>query len=148
MHVRRGDVIDPASCDANSTYYQERRCRNGLHRFTPDEVYFDLIARLRKKLVGASFQVFAIGAAAEFESWRDKGVELVLNGDILEDWKSMAQADVFVTAASSFSFLPALLNTRCVIFQPLCLPALRGWIDTNLTGFDRCLARVVNSKGP
>jgi len=57
----------------------------------------------------------------------DKGQED--HEEVLVAWAHMALADVFVMSQSSFAYVPAILNCRCVIFPGHLFKPLDNWMD-------------------
>lgn len=53
-----------------------------------------------------------------FKVFETQDIKVHLDGDVLVDWAHLARADVLVLSKSAFSNVPALLNPRCVIWQP------------------------------
>lgn len=149
MHIRRGDidVDDPL-------------------RYTPDEWYFAVVEAIRKQLPLADFHVWSYGDESDFAGFKERGVTLHLkrddvgedNGtdhdsDELDAWAHFMSASVFVTAMSSFSWIPALLNQGCVIYGDLAMP-LPDWyrIGISNTTIDEhelklCLMRGLRKVG-
>ncbi|CAK0881517.1 unnamed protein product, partial [Prorocentrum cordatum] len=105
LHVRRGDVSE--------THEKSR--------MTPNAWYLRMIARIRRHWPEAEVHVFSSTegrhSPSEFDEFRAANATVHLDGDTLDDWAHFALAQVFVMAASSFSYAPALLNTNCVVFQ-------------------------------
>ncbi|CAK0859064.1 unnamed protein product [Prorocentrum cordatum] len=71
----------------------------------------------------------------------------------MDAWAHFAQADIVVMSRSSYSHVPAMLNTNCVIYQEYWNAPMEGWIwaedseqgSRNLfdTGaFNTCLRRI------
>ena len=56
--------------------------------------------------------------AEEFEMMRRRGVSVHFDGDPISDWRHLVRADIMVMAKSSFSHVPALLSSNCVIYEP------------------------------
>jgi len=103
MHIRRGDIT------------------LGRHskRYTPDTVYFGVAAAIFKIREDAEIHVFSDSAEPHmFTRYLDLGIQVHLGGDALEAMAHFSTANIFVMAKSSFSFVPALLNPRCVLYQP------------------------------
>jgi len=117
IHVRRGDIT----------------ADNAL-RGTGDEWYYSIMSQLRKLIPDADIHVFSSlegkGNSKAFDGYRKKGATVHLDGDILEPWAHFAMADVLVTAKSSFSHVPAFLNSNCVVYQPYWHRPLDGWVHT------------------
>eukprot|EP00930_Biecheleria_cincta_P024950 TRINITY_DN17809_c0_g1_i1.p1 TRINITY_DN17809_c0_g1~~TRINITY_DN17809_c0_g1_i1.p1 ORF type:complete len:372 (+),score=61.59 TRINITY_DN17809_c0_g1_i1:147-1262(+) len=107
-------------------------------RVTPDIVYYNLISKIRKHLPDAEVHVFAGQKCVfcngnrwepvDFEGYRAQGMTLHLDEDPLVAWAHFARADVMAMSKSSFSFVPALLNPNCVIYQPYWHQPLDEWM--------------------
>jgi hypothetical protein len=121
IHARRGDV-DP---NDNSTVGNRTRG-------TTDEWYFHIIKQLRTLVPDADIHVFSSmedhWEANDFRGYLKRNVTIHLDGDTTEVWAHFAAADVLVTAKSSFSFVPAFLNDKCVVYQPHMHKPLDGWV--------------------
>eukprot|EP00747_Dinoflagellata_sp_TGD_P118477 gnl/TRDRNA2_/TRDRNA2_172823_c0_seq8.p1 gnl/TRDRNA2_/TRDRNA2_172823_c0~~gnl/TRDRNA2_/TRDRNA2_172823_c0_seq8.p1 ORF type:complete len:383 (+),score=24.18 gnl/TRDRNA2_/TRDRNA2_172823_c0_seq8:63-1211(+) len=114
MHIRRGDV--------------KRGDPRQAIRFTPDELYYMLASKILEQLPNADIHVFSQGGNEEFDGYKKRGMKLHLNTDVIEAWRYFANADVMIAAKSSFSFVPALLNTGCVIYQNFWHTPLDEWM--------------------
>ncbi|CAK0846058.1 unnamed protein product [Prorocentrum cordatum] len=126
LHLRRGDVT-PGDDLVNLS-------RSGVQqsRLTPDSWYFGVVEHIRSVLPHAEVHVFSSTEDTydpeEFNGYRRRGMHVHLDGDILDPWATMAQAQVLVMAKSSFSHVPAILNTHCVVYQPYWHKPLANWI--------------------
>jgi len=136
VHVRRGDVRPgtPFSLFTNEHDFQ---------RLSPDDWYFEVVARILKVLPNADVHVFSSTEnkynSSDFDGFRQRNMTVHLDGDILDAWAVMAHANVLVMAKSAFSHVPAYLNTNCILFQPWWHKPLPGWIiarDANGTASD------------
>ncbi|CAE7767727.1 unnamed protein product [Symbiodinium sp. CCMP2592] len=103
MHVRRGDVVGRG---------------NNLRNF-PDVVHFRLVEQIRRDLPQAEVHVFSTTKEAQgpvdFAGYEARGMIVHLDGEEVDDWAHMAQADILVMAPSAFSWVAALLNEKCVL---------------------------------
>jgi len=101
VHLRRGDVTPH---------------RYGT-RYTPDTFYLAMINRIRLLLSNVDLHVFSdYFHDDEEETYEDGlGATLHLQEDITSDWAHFAYADIVILAKSTFSGIPAMLNTKCVI---------------------------------
>jgi len=119
MHVRRGDV----SQHSNSV------------RFTKNEFYYDLADRIRAQIPGAEVHAWSELAGSskpeDFDGFRERNITMHLDTDIVETWAHMAQSQVLVMAKSSFSFISAILNRGCVVYQPWLTRPLRNFTVAN-----------------
>jgi len=102
VHVRRGDVT-----------------QRQVGRYIPDDVVLGKIRRLRS--VADDLQqpldvhVYSEGSADMFGEFEAAGCHLHLSVDPFETFHNLANADILVTAPSSFSRLAALLSAGIVI---------------------------------
>jgi len=118
IHLRRGyDVVQP----------------NESARGTSDEWYFSLIKKTLKLIApSVDIHVFStlekVWKSSDFDSYRALGATVHLDLGPIETWAHFASADVLVMAKSSFSHVPALLNDKCVVYQPYMHKPLDGWV--------------------
>jgi hypothetical protein len=121
IHVRRGDVADAGGMDEAQNW-----------RITSDQWYFSLMKHLKWHWPGADMHVFSSLEGrwqdSDFDSYRQKGATVHLDGDTTEVWAHFSSADVLVMAKSSFSHVPAFVNPNCVIYQPYMHQPLDGWV--------------------
>lgn len=132
-------------------------------RVTPDMVYYNLISKIRKHLPDADIHVFAGQKCVfcgqnrwepvDFEGYKAQGMTVHLDEDPLVAWAHFARADVMAMSKSSFSFVPALLNPNCVIYQPYWHQPLDDWMvisseQAELKDGDlqKCLNRIQGPK--
>lgn len=126
MHVRRGDV-DHAKGPQNPLSY--RSGNQNRERWTPNEWYYEQVERIAGRLRGADVHAWSSLENKEgepqprfdkawFGGFRERGVQMHIDTDEIEAWALMATADVFIMAKSSFSWVPAVLNPSCVLYQP------------------------------
>ena len=98
LHIRRGD--------------------GGNGRHSPTAYYIELLTFLRQQLPTMDVHAFSDETRPhELKVLRHHNVTLHLGGDVTFAWAHMASANIFVMAKSSFSFPPAWLNPRCVVYQ-------------------------------
>ncbi|KAL1527840.1 hypothetical protein AB1Y20_009220 [Prymnesium parvum] len=138
MHVRRGDVT----------------AARHPGRFTSDEFYYQMAAAIRIHLPQADIHVFSstkdqfrrgernhslenaanrvmLHSSSSFDGYRQRGMQVHLDGDPLEASAHLMTANVVVLAKSAFSWAPAAFNPHCVICQPIGVNVLRHWIVAN-----------------
>ena len=81
-------------------------------------------------------------------AYRQLGAEVHLDGQAVEDWAHMAQADVLVVAPSGFSWVAGILNSKCVVgFESYPYAYHPSWIKlnqhfSNLEELRRCLLKL------
>ncbi|CAK0793915.1 unnamed protein product [Prorocentrum cordatum] len=124
VHVRRDDVFSGSSA--------------GMQRFTRDEWYIWLMNIMREKVPHAEFHVFSslgsrgLHTSEDFDVYRNWGAIVHLDTEARETMAYMARADVLVTAKSTFSYVSALLNPNCVLFQRW-KRKMPEWVELPLT---------------
>mmetsp|Transcript_5823 Transcript_5823/g.7941 ORF Transcript_5823/g.7941 Transcript_5823/m.7941 type:complete len:395 (+) Transcript_5823:82-1266(+) len=121
LHVRRDDISSVPGT-------------HGQWRFTQDEWYYKLVAKLRELMTDRmDVHVFSstgpLYSKQYFERFRSRGMILHINTDVFETWSLMARADILVMAQSSFSFIPGLFNQRCVLDMRHFFPPDSPWQD-------------------
>lgn len=124
VHVRRDDVFSGSSA--------------GFQRFTTDKWYIWLMDIMRGKMPHAEFHIFSsLGSrgfhkSEDFDVYRNWGATVHLDTEARETIAYMARADVLVTAKSTFSYVSALLNPNCVLFQRW-KRKMPDWVELPLT---------------
>jgi len=124
IHVRRGDL------------------NRGHFRATPDSYYFNWLERIRQHLPNADVHVWSSTQltvhhgerpwwnSSDFDGYRKRGVHVHLDDpNLLTVWAHLSRAQVFVMAQSAFSYVPAVLNLKCVIFPGFIRRPLDNWLD-------------------
>lgn len=115
------------------------RYGGGVEKDSSFEWCFDAIDYIKESLPNADIHVFSKTSYDEgprmpemaplFDGFVNRSATVHLDDDDLASvWAHMARADVLVTAKSSFSHVPALLSTGCVVHQNN-LPPLEAWMD-------------------
>lgn len=125
----------------------------------PDSYFLDHVKRIRRVLPNADVHLWTStkrvsGVPFERLFWRDSDFDIfrengltvhVDDADIIEIWAHMARAQILITSPSSFSYVAATLNTRCVIYPPFVDWPLPGWVngkdisDSNEEEVIRCI---------
>jgi hypothetical protein len=113
VHVRRGD-IDPC-------IYQTR--------YLPNSHYIKLIDRYLQNVTGpARVTIYSeAGSYEPFYVFHRKGYRVKLDSDLTDCWKHMMAADVLILSRSSFSYVPAVLNSGIVVYTPFWHGHLQDW---------------------
>ena len=130
MHLRRADL------ERSDT------------RATPDGYYYGLADEIKKLLPpeDLDFHVWSspknipafdyhYWKSEDFDGYRQRGMTVHLdekiddNDDMLKAWIHMARADIFIMSQSSFSMVPAYMNTNCVIFPSNIDAPLENWVN-------------------
>ena len=117
VHIRRGDVTREAHPA----------------RFTDDERYIDLLPALAQHHRGARLLLLSEGQPASFDALVHAaqgagfaGVELRLDGDPREAFRTMVEADALVLAKSAFSYAAGVLS-QGVVYADLVRTGVWGW---------------------
>ncbi|CAK9080374.1 Putative asparagine synthetase [glutamine-hydrolyzing] [Durusdinium trenchii] len=92
----------------------------------------------------------------DYDGYRERGMTVHLdeqidnNDDMIKAWTHMARADIFIMSQSSFSMVPAYLNTNCVIYPSNIDAPLENWVDGKdnkrsqyQASLQKCVARAV-----
>jgi hypothetical protein len=130
LHIRRGDVTDKSNMYTPLSYYKQ--VLDVLFFYYPEAVVHGFSSSTDK---------------FEFEELlhhnnNHRKIIMHLDQDPLSDWEHMVQADVFVMAKSTFSHVPALLNSRCVVYQHHWRAPLAEWMTLDRLGTElvNCLS--------
>ncbi|CAE7239878.1 unnamed protein product [Symbiodinium sp. CCMP2592] len=100
MHLRRGDL------------------HIGTNRGMPDEMYHRIMNTVRS-IAGDDVEIHVFSSTeknykpASFKSYRNRGAEVHLDGNEVDDWAHMMQADVLLLSPSSFAWVPGVFNPNC-----------------------------------
>merc|ERR1719195_344570 len=128
IHLRRGDL--PRD-DA---------------RATPNEYYYRIAEEIQAQLPSADFHVWAAlrnipwkyheyWSSEDFDGFRTRGMQVHLDegledGDrVISAWAHLARAHIFISSQSMFSYIPAVLNSRCVIYPGNIDMPLENWVN-------------------
>jgi len=126
IHIRRGDRLPKGSPNI-------ARKVNGQH-YASDALYLNFLRRFLQRTRNAELHVISTtegGFASEnFDIYRNLGIQVHLDGDIIDDWAHMAQADLLLIAPSTYSWVAGLLNEKCVaIYNLFQYPIVLDWIE-------------------
>ena len=123
IHLRRGDRVQ-GSLD-------RARKMNGKY-YASDALYLNFLTRFQR-IQNAEVHVISETkplTSKDFDVYRNLGVHVHLDGDIIDDWAHMAQADLLLIAPSTYSWVAGLLNEKCVaIFNLFPFPIVLDWIE-------------------
>ena len=103
VHIRRGDVAKPGS--------------EVTRRLTSMDANARAIEIIQATWPGIEVRVFSQGPPEDF-SRLPGGCKFYLDVDVFETLRQLLNADVLVTAKSSFSYVAALLSRGTVIYEP------------------------------
>jgi hypothetical protein len=107
VHVRRQDI---------------KPCGKWAHRYLPNSYFLQQIREnwphddSRNKTVKVTIYSTRQNPFEPFDDFSNYTLDL--DGDIVETWKRMMTADIFITSKSGFSLVPALLNANGIIVAP------------------------------
>ena len=107
MHLRRGDVWP-----------------NDTERYTPNNYYVAVAKRIRNVFPKADMHAFTAlerrYRIRDFNDLKNEGINLHFEEKmpLTRAWAHLITADIFVMAKSSSSQVPAVLNSRCVVYHP------------------------------
>jgi hypothetical protein len=116
VHVRRGDV-------SRSTNRQ---------RYVSTEHVFETIRRVSSEVIGNGLRpkitLYSQGSPGDFADITESlPVDLQLDRDPLWTMERLIEAEVLVTAKSSFSYVAALLSEGAIYYQPFWHKPMSGW---------------------
>ena len=121
-HVRRGDV---------ST-------RRVSHRFTSNEIVASTlkraIAEVEKAGLAYEVTVYSNGDPREFTAFSDLGWRVDVTSGALDVFGHLRNADVLLTAKSTFSYVAALNTRGIVLYEPFARRPLPSWIPRDAEG--------------
>lgn len=138
LHIRRGDVTKD-------------------HEFwTSTSVIARTVSRIKSILDCHSFsyrmRAFSQGEHADFIELSSLGVELFLNADPVGTMQELVEADILITAKSTFSYMAALLSDGIIMSEAVSYPPLDSWLvrrpngDFDEQSFERQLELLIKSK--
>jgi hypothetical protein len=116
VHVRRGDVTGRLT---RQRFQSNERLQVTLSH---------LVEALQRRSEPYRIVIHSNGDAESFEGFSMPEVSLAMDAGAIESFGRLASADVLVTAASSFSFLAALLSSGIVIYEEQAHCPLDDWI--------------------
>jgi hypothetical protein len=144
VHVRRGDITP---CRPRTRDFP---------RYLPNQHYLKLIDRYNNDpQKNSSVVIYSESESFEpFDVFRERGYQVVLDGDIGEVWKGIISSDVAILSRSSFSLVPAVIARGKVVYTPFWHQPLPHWdvVDDKLlnetsTEFKRLKQTCPNKKG-
>mmetsp|Transcript_64500 Transcript_64500/g.133660 ORF Transcript_64500/g.133660 Transcript_64500/m.133660 type:complete len:411 (-) Transcript_64500:62-1294(-) len=124
IHIRRGDEVPPNP---------SARMVNNKH-YASDTLYLDFLRMFRQRVQNVDVHIISTTEdgfpSQNFDVYRNLGVQVHLDGDIIDDWAHMAQADLLLIAPSTYSWVAGLLNEKCVaIYNLFQYPIVLDWIE-------------------
>ncbi|CAJ1397727.1 unnamed protein product [Effrenium voratum] len=130
IHLRRADLErDDTRATKDSYYY--RLAKEIRELAPPDELDFHVWSS--PKNIPAVEQDY--WKSSDYDGYRERGMTVHLdkhidsNEDMLTAWTHMARAHILIMSQSSFSMVPAYMNTNCVIYPSNIDSPLENWMD-------------------
>jgi hypothetical protein len=128
VHIRRGD-INPCWPPPLPWWAIFSRSKN---RYLPNSHFMELIDRYIETSHHSSPPHVVIYSESRsffesFDEFRERGFEVVLDGDVTDAWKAMVSSDVLIMSKSDFSYVPAALAKGIVVYSPFSHDPLPGW---------------------
>ena len=124
LHVRRGDVGQSATHGQNEDVIERH--------FAEDQIYLKVARQVLFFHPTAAVHVFSTTGqqwnSSDFDAFRKEGFAVHLDGEEINDWAHMAQADVLIAAPSAFSATAGLFNSNCVLAFEGFVHPLRPWL--------------------
>lgn len=115
-HVRRGDVT----------------ARQVSHRFTSNDAVLTTLKQLAARIdaIGLLHEVtiYSNGEPSEFEEFSSEGFRVDLVSGALEVFEALRNADVLLTAKSTFSYVAGLYSNAIVLYEPFARRPPPTWI--------------------
>lgn len=133
VHIRRGDVD---AININSFRYSSNR---------------DILKNLVKILefynrhhIDCRVCIHSQGEEKDFSEFKELNVTFCLNKDEFTTFDNLVNADILVTAKSSFSYVAGLLNKGIVFYEPFWHKPLPSWI--NITSSRKQIAAMLTKE--
>lgn len=114
LHIKRND---------DSNYH----AKPSIQRYISNKYYIELISMYRRN----DSRIIVFGDSVSYESYEDfeaVGCEVKVNSPRTDMWRHVMLSDVFVMSASMESYVPAVATSATVIYMPMQLPPLSGWV--------------------
>lgn len=115
LHIRRGDI----------------NLEQHPGRFTSVDYYINIMRELSELDPNLKFTVHSQlhGYTSQELNALRKIANVILDADICLAWEDMINAEIFVMAKSSFSYVPALYCKGLVVYQSFWHAKLDGWLE-------------------
>ena len=111
IHIRRGDVTPYKNTD----------------RYVPNIYYVKLINYFSKRF-NHKITIFSQGKLEDFNDFKGKNVNLILNCEVCTMYHIFVEAKILVTSKSSLSYSAALLNRNNIYYLNYIHYPLKHWI--------------------
>eukprot|EP00435_Cladocopium_sp_Y103_P059214 s159_g21.t1 len=130
IHLRRADLErDDTRATADSYYY--RLAKEIADIIPSDQLDFHVWSS-PKNIPAFDYDYWT---SKDYDGYRERGMTVHLdekidnNDDMLVAWTHMARASILIMSQSSFSMVPAYMNTNCVIFPSNIDAPLENWVN-------------------
>lgn len=139
IHIRRGDVKEAHDSIWTSTAVIARTVKK-------------IKSILEDRIMNFTIRAFSQGKREDFLDLTSLGVELFLNADAVWTMQELIEADILITAKSSFSYVAALLSDGIIMIEPGAYTPLDNWLVCGPVGefdedlFERHLRILMKSK--
>lgn len=118
VHIRRGDVD---AVNINSFRYSSNRY-----------ILKNLVKILEfynRQNIDCKVYIYSQGEEKDFLEFKELNATFCLNEDEFTTFDNLVNADILVTAKSSFSYVAGLLNKGIVFYEPFWHKPLPSWIN-------------------
>jgi len=150
LHIRRGDLM--------KSFGVKGKERNIKLRYTHNNFYITVLTSIKRAFPGKRVvgHFISQGEAQDFQDIVEAFPNdlVLLNGEVLDDFRFLMESDIVVTAKSGYSHLAASLSDAVVIALPFWstysfLPSVVHADETLEEGFNLAkFARVWNARTP
>ena len=144
IHIRRGDI--------SINYGGPNPDRP---RYTYNKYYKDILKKALEELKNYSFHVVInicsqSKTSESFDEFKELktnncSINIYLDTELENVFNLMIHADIFIMAKSSFSFVPAIYNKRCIVYEPFWHKKLNHWLDSTEEDFDEQLKQEIKN---
>jgi len=137
VHIRRGDVgPEQKKRYLYNKYYINilKQILIHLEKYNNKNIVINICSESK------SFESFD-----EFEQITDYNVKLYLDTSLNKVYDLMIHSDILILSKSSFSFVPAFYNKRCVIYYPFWHNKLDHWLNSTEIDFDVELEKQIKN---
>lgn len=138
IHIRRGDVNPHKHAD----------------RYLYNKYYIKILLQIYTSLyINKCTPTIRINICSESKSYENLNefkkyfpkCNLYLDTPLKEVYSLAINADIFIMSRSSFSFIPAFYNKKCVIYHPFWHNKLDHWLDSTDTNFNKQLKNAIEN---
>ena len=138
IHLRRGDV--------NPNKYPDRYLYNKYYIDILNKILLYLKKNYKKNVVINVCSVSeSFESLDEFKEIIAYKVNLFLDISLEKTYELMIHSDILILSRSSFSFVPAFYNKRCVIYYPFWHKKLNHWLDSTKYNLKKELEKEIKN---